>query len=116
MITRMNLLQGALAILLLAGIARPSLSQGPPPPPPPYSSGAPGYPPVPAPQMERPPPPPPQAYMAWRPGHWEWSNRLGQYRWIPGRYVQAPHPGAIWANGEWVFRQGAWRRRNGHWR
>lgn len=68
----------------------------------------------PAPIAEPIPPPPAPGYV-WQPGYWAWNGV--QYVWVPGRYVLAPFPGAIWIGGEWIRHDHhGWVWRPGHWR
>ena len=48
----------------------------------------------------------------WRPGHWTWRNG---WTWVPGRYVERPHPEAAWVPGHWAERRWGWAWVPGHW-
>jgi YXWGXW repeat-containing protein len=68
---------------------------------------------------ERPPvlreeviPAPPGERFVWRPGYWMWRNG---WAWVPGRYVERPHPEAVWVPGHWAERRWGWTWVPGHW-
>jgi hypothetical protein len=67
----------------------------------------------PAPIVEPVPPVPAPGY-SWRPGYWAWDGV--KYVWVPGTYVVAPYPNAVWAGGHWVPRRHGWVWADGHWR
>jgi hypothetical protein len=94
-----------LAAVMLALLVVPSLAFAQAPPAPPV---------IPAPQVEIVPAPPPgPVAMVWRPGHWHWDGV--RYVWLPGRYVRAPYPAAVWVEGHWVLRHHGWVWVGGHW-
>ena len=56
---------------------------------------------------------PAQTNVVWQPGHWEWR---GSWLWIPGEYVQAAVPKAVWVQGQWVAGVGGlWQWSPAHW-
>ena len=56
---------------------------------------------------------PAQTNVVWQPGHWEWR---GSWLWIPGEYVQAAVPNAVWVQGQWVAGVGGmWQWSPAHW-
>jgi hypothetical protein len=50
----------------------------------------------------------------WHAGYHRWDGH--QYVWVPGTYVEPPHPHARWVEGHWVHRGGGWVWVEGHWR
>ena len=50
----------------------------------------------------------------WTRGYWNWNGV--SYVWVPGRYVAAPFPDAVWIGGRWVARGHAWTWVDEHWR
>jgi hypothetical protein len=111
-----------IAAMLLGTVASEAQTYAPPPgyppPPPGYAPPPPvyAYPvqPPPSPPQEFIPPPPPGRPVVWRPGFWRWTHHA--YVWVPGRYVRAPHPGAVWIEGQWVPRGRGYVWVQGHWR
>ncbi len=69
---------------------------------------------TPAPIAEvRPAPPVTISNPAWVPGHWEWR---GTWVWVPGEYVVATNPQAVWVAGAWdAAADGTWRWNPAHW-
>ena len=73
--------------------------------------------------IEVPGPPPPEQVevvptapsetVVWRRGHWKWEHN--EWVWEPGRYVERPHPEAIWVPGHWVYRSWGSSWVPGHW-
>ena len=61
-------------------------------------------------------PPPPHEHpgWAWHEGYHRWDGHA--YVWIPGYYVEPPHPHAQWVRGYWAHRNGGYVRVEGHWR
>ena len=46
-----------------------------------------------------------------------WDWRGGRWVWVEGRWMRPPHPQAVWIPGEWVERvHGRWGFVRGHWR
>ena len=62
--------------------------------------------------IERPVPLPGPQYI-WQVGYYRWGGR--SYIWVPGRYVVAPFPDAVWVGGRWVHRGPRWAWVDGHW-
>jgi WXXGXW repeat (2 copies) len=60
-----------------------------------------------------PQPPPEHRDWAWHAGYHRWDG--GRYVWVPGTYVEPPHPRAHWVDGHWVHHGGGWVWREGHW-
>jgi len=60
------------------------------------------------------PAPPVHGFYMWRPGYWSWNG--ARYDWIPGVYVAAPGPGAVWMPGHWVAGGRGWVWVGGRWR
>jgi WXXGXW repeat (2 copies) len=61
-----------------------------------------------------PPPPPEHRAWAWHAGYHRWDGN--RYVWVPGYYVEPPHPLARWVEGHWAHRDGGWVWIEGHWR
>jgi hypothetical protein len=40
-------------------------------------------------------PAPPSDNALWRDGHWRWDET--RFVWLPGRWVEPPRPGVVWA-------------------
>ncbi len=71
--------------------------------------------PPPHPPVERVPPPPVEHRgWAWHPGYHRWDGRA--YVWVPGTYVEPPHPHAHWVAGHWAHHDGGYVWVEGHWR
>jgi hypothetical protein len=51
---------------------------------------------------------------AWHAGYHRWDGE--HYVWVPGAYVEPPHPHARWVEGRWVHRGGGYVFVEGHWR
>ncbi len=65
--------------------------------------------------VERVPPPPPEHRgWVWHAGYHRWDGE--RYVWVPGTYVEPPHPYARWVEGHWAHRGGGWVWIEGHWR
>lgn len=61
----------------------------------------------------QPAPPTTIANPKWAAGHWEWR---GTWVWVPGHYVAASNPKAVWVQGEWdSAADGTWRWNPAHW-
>jgi hypothetical protein len=71
-------------------------------------------PPPPRPVERIPPPPPEHRDWAWRAGYHRWDGHA--YVWVPGEYVQPPHPHARWVPGHWAHRGDGYVWIEGHWR
>jgi hypothetical protein len=95
-----RLLVVACALVLSVGIASAQvhITIGPPP----------------RPHEVIPPPPPEHRDWAWHPGYHRWDGHA--YVWVPGEYVQPPHPHARWVPGRWDHRHGEYVWVEGHWR
>jgi hypothetical protein len=52
----------------------------------------------------------------WEKGEWVWSPERTEYVWHPGHWVMHPMGFEVWASGQWVLFEGAWRYLPGHWR
>ena len=90
----------ACAFFLTCGIsqAQVAIRIGPPPP-----------------IRERIPPPPPEHRdWAWHNGYHRWDG--AHYVWVPGAYVEPPHPHARWVPGHWRNGPGGYVFVEGHWR
>jgi WXXGXW repeat (2 copies) len=61
-----------------------------------------------------PPPPPEHRDWAWHAGYHRWEG--DHYVWVPGAYVEPPHPHARWVDGHWDRRGGEYVWVEGHWR
>ena len=59
------------------------------------------------------PPPIPGEGFAWTAGFWEPHGP--HYRWVPGRYVRAPYPGAHWTPARYEHGDKGWRMHQGYW-
>ncbi len=44
--------------------------------------------------------------LAWRPGHWSYSNT--QFSWVPGEAMEKPSPSAVWSPDRWDKREYGW--------
>jgi hypothetical protein len=71
-------------------------------------------PPPPRPVERIPQPPPEHRDWAWRAGYHRWDGHA--YVWVPGEYVEPPHPHARWVPGHWDHRGGGYVWVEGHWR
>jgi hypothetical protein len=95
------LLIAACGLFLTAGIAsqaQVAIRIGPPPPP----------------HEVIPPPPPEHRDWAWHAGYHRWDG--AHYVWVPGAYVEPPHPHARWVPGHWRNGPGGYVWVEGHWR
>ena len=70
--------------------------------------------PPPRPHEVMPPPPPEHRDWAWHAGYHRWEG--DHYVWVPGAYVEPPHPHARWVDGHWDHRHGEYVWVEGHWR
>ena len=61
-----------------------------------------------------PPPPHEHSDWAWHAGYHRWDGN--RYVWVPGTYVEPPHPHARWVDGHWDHRGGGYVWVEGHWR
>ncbi len=61
-----------------------------------------------------PAPPPEHRDWVWQAGYHRWDGRA--YVWVPGTYVEPPHPRARWVPGHWAPRHGEYVWIEGHWR
>jgi hypothetical protein len=68
-------------------------------------------PPPPLPVYEQ--PPIPAAGYLWTPGYWNWNNE--DYYWVPGTWIEPPHPGLLWTPGYWGFAGGVYLFNRGYW-
>ena len=61
-------------------------------------------------------PPPPHEHpdWAWHAGYHRWDGRA--YVWVPGTYVEPPHPHARWVDGHWDHHGEGYVWVEGHWR
>ena len=48
------------------------------------------------------PPCPAEGYI-WTPGYWGYDYEDGDYYWVPGTWVLAPHVGFFWTPGYWAW-------------
>jgi WXXGXW repeat (2 copies) len=64
-------------------------------------------------RYEAPPPPPAEVGFVWTAGFWEPHGP--HYRWVPGRYVRAPYPGAHWTPAHYEHGDKGWRMHEGYW-
>ncbi|QQR69817.1 MAG: hypothetical protein IPI58_04005 [Alphaproteobacteria bacterium] len=76
----------------------PVFRLSPTPPPSPLVEAFPGY--VPP-------------YMAWRVGHWEWSEQ--GYVWQTGQWVKRPHPTAVLVPDRWYPHKFGWAFASAYW-
>jgi len=81
------------------------------PPPGPFLQMAPTAPP--APLLEMKPILQDPQRMAWRPGHWSYSNT--QFSWVPGEVMEKPSPSAVWSPDRWDKREYGWVYVPGTW-
>jgi hypothetical protein len=53
--------------------------------------------------------------VAWQAGRWSWNG--ANWVWVPGSYVVAPQPTAVWTPGHWDVQapNGGYVWVNGHW-
>lgn len=63
-------------------------------------------------RYEAPPPMPGEGFV-WTAGFWEPHGP--HYRWVPGRYVRAPYPGAHWTPARYEHGDKGWRMHQGYW-
>jgi hypothetical protein len=49
----------------------------------------------------------------WTPGYWAWNGY--EYFWVPGTWVEPPHPGLLWTPGYWAFVGGSYGFHRGYW-
>ncbi len=49
----------------------------------------------------------------WTPGYWAWGGQA--YAWVPGAWVQPPHPGLLWTPGYWSFAGTVYVFHPGYW-
>jgi hypothetical protein len=61
-----------------------------------------------------PPVPHEHANWVWVGGYHRYDGN--RYVWVPGHYVEPPHPHAHWEEGRWVERNGGWVWVEGRWR
>lgn len=71
-------------------------------------------------------PPPPLRYEValarpgprhvWVSGFWDWRPGARDYVWIPGHWVLAPRPAAVWVAPRYERRRGGWVFFRGYWR
>jgi hypothetical protein len=61
-----------------------------------------------------PPPPAEHRDWAWHEGYYRHDGQ--QYVWVPGVYVEPPHPGAHWVDGHWDHHGGGYVWVEGSWR
>ncbi len=59
------------------------------------------------------PPPIPEYGYVWTDGYWEPCE--GRYRWISGRWMQPPYPGAYWRPARYEHYDRGWRVNRGYW-
>jgi len=61
-------------------------------------------------------PPPPHEHpdWAWHAGYHRWDGN--RYVWVPGYYVEPPHPHARWVDGHWDHHGEGYVWVEGHWR
>ena len=60
------------------------------------------------------PPPAPHPGWVWQAGYHRWDGHA--YVWVPGTWVEPPHPHARWVPGHWAPRHGEYVWIEGHWR
>ncbi|HMF63861.1 MAG TPA: hypothetical protein VK608_07215 [Edaphobacter sp.] len=58
------------------------------------------------------PPMPANGYM-WTDGYWE--PYRGRYRWMSGRWMRPPYPGAYWRPSRYQHYDQGWRVQRGYW-
>jgi hypothetical protein len=90
----------ACALFLVAGIAQAQVVVRIGPPPRPVET--------------IPPPPHDHPGWAWHDGYHRWDGN--RYVWVPGYYVEPPHPHAHWVAGHWDHHGEGYVWVEGHWR
>jgi len=58
----------------------------------------------------------PHAGMVWQHGYHRWNVETNAYVWVPGVWVDPPHPHAIWVEPRYRRRGDHWEFHEGHWR
>jgi hypothetical protein len=56
----------------------------------------------------------PHVGMVWQPGYHHWDGSA--YVWVPGVWVDPPHPHARWIPPRYRHRHGQWEFHEGHWK
>ena len=60
------------------------------------------------------PPCPAEGYI-WTPGYWGYDYDNGDYYWVPGTWVLAPHVGFLWTPGYWAWGGDGFTFHEGYW-
>ncbi len=58
----------------------------------------------------------PHVGMVWQPGYHRWDVATNAYIWVPGVWVDPPHPHAVWVAPRYRHRGDHWEFHEGHWR
>jgi hypothetical protein len=51
---------------------------------------------------------------AWIEGHWAWSRKSKNYRWVKGRWVKS-RKNQVWVTGKWSKVPAGWKYTPGRW-
>jgi hypothetical protein len=58
--------------------------------------------------------PRPHPGWVWVSGYHRWDGHA--HVWVPGEWIEPPHPHAVWVDGRWHHEHGGWYWEEGHWR
>ena len=59
------------------------------------------------------PPPTPGPDYVWNDGYWNWANN--NYVWVPGIWRRPPYAGAYWSHPHYDHYDRGWQMHEGHW-